>query len=199
MVTNLQDGPYTLYSEARDAAGNIGTTIQYAFTVDRTSPVVTLIGSNPMSVAIGSTFSDPGATWADSRDGTGTILLVTSGSVNTNASGSYILTYKRTDAAGNIGSTTRTVIVNATPLNGVCGTASGQTFTQTPTTNLCSIGNAGTVLDGGIGIGYTWSCSGVNLGTPISCNANHVAVVASGGVNIISPSGIINTATPRFS
>ena len=43
---------------------------------------------------------DAGATWTDLVDGNGT--LVANGTVNVNVPGSYVLTYFRTDGAGNV-------------------------------------------------------------------------------------------------
>jgi hypothetical protein len=66
-----------------------------------------------MSIVRGSVFSDSGATWSDTVDGTGTLSVASSGSVNTAIAGIYSLTYSKADAAGNTGSTTRTVTVLA--------------------------------------------------------------------------------------
>lgn len=47
-----------------------------------------------------------------------------------------------------------------TPVNGLCGSASGQTYNYAPTTNLCAIGTASSVTTSN---GYWfWSCSGMN-------------------------------------
>ncbi len=85
--------------------------------VDTTAPTVTLSGADPDSIIIGSTYTDPGASWNDIHDGSGTIPSATSGSVNTGALGTYILEYSYTDGAGNTGSTSRTVNVIAAPDN----------------------------------------------------------------------------------
>jgi Domain of unknown function (DUF5011) len=55
-----------------------------------------------MSIAYGSTFSDPGARWIDNSDGSGTILTASSGTVNTLVPGTYTLTYTKKDTTGNI-------------------------------------------------------------------------------------------------
>ena len=54
-------------------------------------------------------------------------------------------------------------------VNGVCGTANGQTLVAAPTTNLCSVGAASAV--GGSGP-WSWSCAGTGAGTTASCSAN---------------------------
>lgn len=77
---------------------------------DTLTPQLTLLGSNPETITYGSVYTDPGATWLDNRDGTGTILA-TSWSVNTNLLGTYTLEYQKIDLAWNSGSITRTVNV----------------------------------------------------------------------------------------
>ncbi|MFM8720684.1 MAG: cadherin-like beta sandwich domain-containing protein [Chthoniobacterales bacterium] len=96
------------------------TTKTYDVTVtraqDTTAPVITLIGSNPMTVAVGATFTDPGATVTDKIDAPRTIYGT--GSVNTAVVGQYTLTYNATDSAGNSATpVTRTVNVAVAPQN----------------------------------------------------------------------------------
>jgi len=81
---------------------------------DTTAPVITLNGSDPMTIQQNSVFTDPGATAIDNHDGS--VPVSVSGSVNTTVPGSYILTYAAVDAAGNKATKTRTVIVAATLL-----------------------------------------------------------------------------------
>ncbi len=107
---------------------------------DMTDPVVTLTGSD-MTVSLQGTFTDPGATANDNKDGK--LSPSVSGSVNTNSKGVYDLTYTAIDAAGNSGSVVRhvTVVNDADGLNGsynVAGTqtsggAGTYTYTQTIT------------------------------------------------------------------
>ena len=90
---------------------------------DTTPPTITLIGDNPMSLTIGNTFTDPGATVTDNVDATTTITGV--GSVDTANVGAYTLLYSATDSAGNSASTTRTVNVNAAVSSGGGGGGGG--------------------------------------------------------------------------
>jgi protein involved in polysaccharide export with SLBB domain len=64
------------------------------------NPIITLSGSANMSVALGSTFVDPGATCTDDVDRNCTVI--STGSVNTTLSGSYTLTYSAIDSSGNL-------------------------------------------------------------------------------------------------
>ncbi|KKU78911.1 MAG: Lipoprotein [Parcubacteria group bacterium GW2011_GWA2_47_7] len=65
-----------------------------------TGPVITLLGANPMSIAVGTVFVDPGATAYDPQDGDITSLIVVTGSVNSSSAGAYTLTYNVSDAQG---------------------------------------------------------------------------------------------------
>jgi hypothetical protein len=54
-------------------------------------------------------------------------------------------------------------------LNGVCGSANGQTFAAVPATNLCSAGTPSAVSGTGP---WVWSCVGTNGGSSENCSAN---------------------------
>ena len=77
---------------------------------DETAPVVTLNGAASIITFQNQTFTDPGATANDNRDGE--VSVQVSGNVDTSTLGSYPLIYSATDAAGNTGSANRTVIVS---------------------------------------------------------------------------------------
>ena len=78
--------------------------------VDTTAPVIALIGQSQISINVGDTFTDPGATATDSVDGS--VTVTSSGAVNTAVAGQYTITYTATDAAGNSASAYRTVTVS---------------------------------------------------------------------------------------
>jgi hypothetical protein len=84
-------------------------------TEDTSSPVVTLNGDANVVVIYKSatSYTDPGATATDAEDGN--LTVVTSGTVNMSSAGTYTLTYTATDKAGNVGTATREVIVDAAP------------------------------------------------------------------------------------
>lgn len=89
--------------------------------LDTEAPVVTLNGESSVTITLGTSFTDPGATVTDNVD---TDLTATvSGSVNTNEAGEYILVYAAEDSAGNAGSATRTVTVEETITNEYTGDA----------------------------------------------------------------------------
>ena len=79
-------------------------------TTDTESPVITLQGSNPVTITVGDMYGDEGATCKDKIDAAPT--LTSSGTVDTSQTGSYTVTYSCTDAAGNAAAqVTRTVNV----------------------------------------------------------------------------------------
>ena len=78
---------------------------------DKTLPFITLVGDNPISVDYGDIYTEPGATWTGTADGSGN-EVIGGDTVDTNTLGTYIVRYNYTDSAGNIAAeVTRTVNV----------------------------------------------------------------------------------------
>lgn len=80
-------------------------------TVDIYSPVITILGNNPLNVLFQSTYVDAGATALDNVNGDLTAGIATTSNVNTNATGTYSVIYTVTDTAGNTATATRVVNV----------------------------------------------------------------------------------------
>jgi len=80
---------------------------------DTTAPVITLTGDATMTLTEGSTFTDPGATGSDDRDGDLPSERGVGGdSVDSGAPGTYVITYNVSDSSGNAATeVTRTVVV----------------------------------------------------------------------------------------
>ncbi len=76
---------------------------------DTKAPVITLNGATSLTTPLQTIYNDLGATANDNKDGA--ITPTTSGKVNINHTGTYTITYRATDAAGNIGIATRAVTV----------------------------------------------------------------------------------------
>lgn len=111
-------GSYTLTYTAVDLAGNsssVTRTVVVEPMPDTEAPVVTLNGEDIITLTVGQTYTEQGATVTDNVD-TG-LAAVISGSVDTSTAGSYTITYTATDAANNESSITRTVNVEAAPSN----------------------------------------------------------------------------------
>ncbi len=158
-------GTYFVTYNVSDAAGNAATEVVRTVNViqDTTPPVITLIGSANISLELGDSFSDPGATASDNVDGDLTSSIVVGGdTVDTNTAGTYIITYNVSDAAGNAATqVTRTVTVNpdSTPpvitLNGasVIELTEGDTYTElgaTATDNIDGDISANIVIGGDV-------------------------------------------------
>jgi len=136
-VNTATVGVYALTYSVSDAAGNAATSVTRTVNVtDQTGPVITLTGANPMTVAQGSVFTDPGSMVTDNVD-TGLVARVT-GVVNTGVVGSYTITYNVSDSTGNAATpVTRTVNITdqTAPVIGLkggnlVGVAQGTTFTD---------------------------------------------------------------------
>lgn len=106
-------GIYTVNYSATDSVGNQAITKvrKVIVTPDVTKPIITMNGLDTIVLAVGSTFTDPGASATDYYYGPVTPILVV-GVVNTNLVGTYTLVYNATDLHGNAGiSKIRKVIV----------------------------------------------------------------------------------------
>ena len=94
--------------------------------MDTEAPVVTLIGSDPTEVAVGTLYIDSGVSVSDNIDqGLPYVISLDGGapvdpatlSLDTSLPTTYTLVYSATDTAGNIGTATRTVyVVEPVPL-----------------------------------------------------------------------------------
>jgi predicted outer membrane repeat protein len=92
-----------------DSAGTSGSNTTAS---DITAPIITLIGESTVTIEAPNTYTDEGATASDNKDGDITSRIAVVNSVDTNAIGSYTVTYTVSDAAGNAASqVTRTVNV----------------------------------------------------------------------------------------
>ena len=88
-------------------------TTEYVYaTSDTEIPVITYLGNDPVSIEVGETYADAGATASDNVDGDITTSIVVVNPVNTATVGEYTVTYNVSDAAGNAAvQVTRTVNV----------------------------------------------------------------------------------------
>jgi len=106
---------YVLNYSATNAAGAVATTTRTVVVTDTTPPILTLVGASPLNLDVGTPFTDPGATAFDACEGDLTASIVSTGTVNTAAPGSYTLNYTVTDSNGNPATTNRTVLVRDAP------------------------------------------------------------------------------------
>lgn len=79
---------------------------------DTTPPEIMLTGPETVNVSLNGTYTDQGATASDDEDGDISSLIEVSDPVDVNNAGTYTVTYTVSDAAGNVATATRTVIVS---------------------------------------------------------------------------------------
>jgi peptidoglycan/xylan/chitin deacetylase (PgdA/CDA1 family) len=82
-----------------------------ALSRDRTPPIITIVGNNPMTITVGEMYVDAGATAADNIDGDLTPSIRTINTVNTKHTGSYIVVYRVADKSRNLATAIRRVSV----------------------------------------------------------------------------------------
>ena len=108
-------GTYTVTYDVSDANGNAATTVTRTVdVVDTTVPVITLVGAATVSLEVGTTYTDAGATATDNYDGDISSAISTVNPVDSDTVGTYTVTYDVSDANGNAATTvTRTVIIES--------------------------------------------------------------------------------------
>ena len=79
---------------------------------DKTKPIITLLGDEQVNLAVDGTYTEAGATALDNVDLDLTSSIVITGKVNTAVAGTYRVLYTVTDAALNVATKTRTVVVS---------------------------------------------------------------------------------------
>ena len=123
-VDSSKVGIYIITYTATDKRGNKSTRKRTVKVipkkiVDTTPPVITLNGSNSITIEQGTNYNDAGATATDNIDGI--VEVTTKGSVNISTVGSYVISYRAVDKAGNKAEKTRKIkviskkIVDTTP------------------------------------------------------------------------------------
>ena len=104
-VSNVDTAIVGIYSVAfnvSDTSGNAAAEVTRTVNVvDTTVPVIALLGDNPVTIEVGDTYIDAGATAADTYDGDITSSIVTVSTVNTAIVGVYTICYNVSDSSGN--------------------------------------------------------------------------------------------------
>ncbi len=183
-------GSYTVTYNATDANGNAATAVTRTVTVgDTTAPVITLVGDASITLEVGSTYSEQGATATDNYDESVTVVIG-GDTVDTNTVGSYTVTYNATDANGNAATeVTRTVTVGDTtaPVITLVGDASitlevGSTYTEQGATATDNYDESVTVVIGGDTVdtntvgSYTVTYNATDANGNANCNGCHTLV-----------------------
>lgn len=116
-------------------------------------PVITLLGSNPVTIEVGSIYTDAGATALDDIDGNITDQIVVLNSVDNMTVGTYTVTYDVNDSSGNPAvQVVRTVdVVDTTP----------PVWAPAPSDRIA-----------GYGSGFNYDVNAIDLSGPISYGVN---------------------------
>jgi hypothetical protein len=159
------DGTKVVYTVTVKGAACVTAPPPPAPTPDTTPPVITVLGTNPLSLTIGTAYTEAGATCVDNKDPSCTV--VTSGTVNTAAVGTYVITYTATDAAGNVSSKTRVVSVEVVPntqfvMGNIVCTATAVTLDETVTCYISPVDPDGIA-----------SVTATLDGTPVTLNSSY--------------------------
>jgi uncharacterized repeat protein (TIGR02543 family) len=172
----LTSGLNSITITATDLAGNTSSSVR-SVTYDDTKPSLAITTPNQDStvnqtaLTVSGTVSDTQTTATvsisfNNQTYTPTITAGTFTQTFTIPSeGTFAITVTATDEVGNSSSATRNIIY-AAPINGICGSSSGQAHGTAPTANLCTTGTATAVTGTGP---WSWSCTGSNGGTTATC------------------------------
>lgn len=145
-------GTTTITCTSTDIAGNTTASTSEVVIRDTTPPIITLIGSSTISLTVGDTFIDEGATTSDAVDNSVSIV-VGGDTVDMATAGTYTITYNATDASGNQGvEVTRSVeVVAPVPVVVIPPTPDPA---PTPTPSSGGGGGGGGIVSGPLSIGY---------------------------------------------
>ena len=169
-------------------------------TEDTTAPVITLLGDNPVLLDFGEEYVEAGATVTDDVDMN--LTAVVTGTVDSEAVGSYTLTYNAADSSGNIATpVTRTVDVLDTvaPVITLLGdnpmiVEQGETFTDPGATVTDNVDTDLTVtVTGEVDVNtlgtYTLTYDATDSAGNVSESLSRSVEVVYSGQLVITPSG----------
>ena len=102
-------GSYALTYRATNSLGVSGSATRTVVVRDTLPPVITLLGTSPLTHFLNTPFLDPGATALDVCGGS--LAILTNSTVNVAQLGTYTVSYRSTDSSGNAATNTRMVVV----------------------------------------------------------------------------------------
>ena len=116
-VDGHKEGTYSITYTVSDSSGNKTSLKRTVNIGDFEAPVLTLQGEDELYIKIGKKYKEKGFTAKDNLDGDLTDAVKVSGKVDTSTMGSYTITYKVSDKAGNTTKKTRTIFVHKKQAN----------------------------------------------------------------------------------
>jgi len=193
---------YTVTYNATDNAGNNATAITRTVNVvDTTPPVITLLGNTPVTLEFGDTYSDAGATASDNLDGNITNNVTAVSNVNTNAVGSYRVTYNVNDANSNSAiEVVRTVNVVDTTIPVITLIGANPQLVEVGATYSELTATASDNVDGDISNNIVIDATNVNpllLGT-YNVTYNVVDAATNLAVEVVRTVNVVDTTIPQI-
>ena len=162
---------------------------------DNVPPVITLNGSNPDSVELGDTYTDPGATAFDEFHGETPVEA--SSDVDTSTVGSYTITYTATDLDGNTATATRTVNVVDTTAPVVTVTGDNPQQVEFGSSSYTDAGATATDASGTVAV-VTTGDDLVDPDTLGTYTVTYTATDASGNVGTAERTVNVTDTTVRY-
>ena len=107
----INDGERDIHYKVIDSSGNVQEKTRKIYLIDGVKPTIELNGEGTIILNVGEKYEEHGAKAQDEKDGDLTDRIETSGEVNTNQEGTYIITYSVKDNNGNVTTATREVMV----------------------------------------------------------------------------------------
>jgi hypothetical protein len=187
-------GSYALVYSVTDSSGIEANVSRSVTVVDTTNPIISLAGNSSITHEATTAYTDAGASWTDTLDGSGT--LTASGTVDVNTVGAYSLSYDYTDAAGNAGTqVTRTVnVVDST--NPIITLSGNSSITHEATTAYTDADASWTdTLDGSGNINATGTVN-VNTVGAYSLTYDYTDAAGNAAVQVTRMVNVVDTTNP---
>ena len=216
-------GVYTIAYNVSDMAGNQATPVTRTVTVmpaatvtDTTPPTITLLGNATLFIALGTAYTDAGATASDNTDGNITASITTTitfagntvAAVNPNTAGVYTIAYNVSDMAGNQATpVTRTVtVMPAATVTDTTPTATVNESVQVTSKTIDVGGKTITVesrtiqVEVATGVGEATTITRFSAREALKAVLETIAnkAVAMGGIDVRMESSIDSTITPTL-
>ncbi len=186
-------GTYAVTYNVSDAATNAATQVTRTVNVtDQTAPVITLLGTTPLTIAQGAIYNDAGATALDNVDGNISANIAAINPVNTATVGTYTVTYNISDAATNAATqVTRTVNITdqtapVITLNGVTPVtiAQGSAYNDAGATAADNVDGVVTVITSGA---VNAAAAGVYILTYTATDVANNSAIATRKIKVTAP------------